>query len=180
MPARTASHKKWMIMVQTDSLDAAQTREMLTFRLGSEAYGINILKVQEIRGCDPVTPIAGTPDFIRGVIDLRGVIVPIVDMRMKFALSDTKYDASTVVIILNVARRVIGIVVDAVSDVVTFAADQIRPVPEFSAQLDTQFIMGLARLEDQMVILLDIEHLLASPDMQLTDAASLALEAAHA
>jgi purine-binding chemotaxis protein CheW len=113
--------------------------------LGNEAYGINILKVQEIRGCDPVTPIAGTPDFIRGVIDLRGVIVPIVDMRMKFALSDTTSDASTVVIILNIARRVIGIVVDAVSDVVTFAADQIRPVPEFSAQLDTQFIMGVFR-----------------------------------
>jgi purine-binding chemotaxis protein CheW len=164
-----------MSMVHTEELESAQTREMLTFRLGSEAYGINILKVQEIRGCDPVTPIAGTPEFIRGVIDLRGVIVPIVDMRMKFSLSDAQYDAFTVVIILNVARRVIGIVVDAVSDVVTFAADQIRPVPEFSAQLDTQFIMGLARLEDQMVILLDIEHLLSSPDMQLTDAATAAM-----
>ena len=166
-----------MIVVHTDSLDATQTREMLTFRLGSEAYGINILKVQEIRGCDPVTPIAGTPDFIRGVIDLRGVIVPIVDMRIKFALREAQYDAFTVVIILNVARRVIGIVVDAVSDVVTFTAEQIRPVPEFSAQLDTQFIMGLARLEDQMVILLDIEHLLSSPDMQLTAAATAALSA---
>jgi purine-binding chemotaxis protein CheW len=164
-------------MVHTEELDAAQTREMLTFRLGSEAYGINILKVQEIRGCDPVTPIAGTPEFIRGVIDLRGVIVPIVDMRKKFALKEARYDASTVVIILNVARRVIGIVVDAVSDVVTFTSEQIRPVPEFSAQLDTQFIMGLARLEDQMVILLDIEHLLASPDMQLTDAATAAMSA---
>jgi purine-binding chemotaxis protein CheW len=164
-------------MVHTDSREDAQAREMLTFRLGSEAYGINILKVQEIRGCDPVTPIAGTPDFIRGVIDLRGVIVPIVDMRMKFALSEAKYDAFTVVIILNVARRVIGIVVDAVSDVVTFTAEQIRPVPEFSAQLDTQYIMGLARLDERMVILLDIEHLLSSPDMQLTDAASAAMSA---
>jgi purine-binding chemotaxis protein CheW len=157
---------------QIAELDPTQTREMLTFRLGSEAYGINILKVQEIRGCDPVTPIAGTPDFIRGVIDLRGVIVPIVDMRMKFSLSEAQYDAFTVVIILNVARRVIGIVVDSVSDVVTFDAEQIRPVPEFSAHLDTQFIMGLARLEDQMVILLDIEHLLSSPEMQLTDSAT--------
>ena len=164
-------------MVHTDSREDAQAREMLTFRLGSEAYGINILKVQEIRGCDPVTPIAGTPDFIRGVIDLRGVIVPIVDMRMKFALSEAKYDAFTVVIILNVARRVIGIVVDAVSDVVTFTTEQIRPVPEFSAQLDTQYIMGLARLDERMVILLDIEHLLSSPDMQLTDAASAAASA---
>lgn len=163
--------------MNTSEINAVQTREMLTFRLGSEAYGINILKVQEIRGCDPVTPIAGTPEFIRGVIDLRGVIVPIVDMRMKFALSDAQYDAFTVVIILNVARRVIGIVVDAVSDVVTFTADQIRPVPEFSAALDTQFITGLARLDEQMVILLDIEHLLSSPEMQLTDAASLAMSA---
>jgi len=164
-------------MILSEELNAARSREMLTFRLGSEAYGINILNVQEIRGCDPVTPIAGTPKFIRGVIDLRGVIVPIVDMRMKFALCEAHYDDSTVVIILNVARRVIGIVVDAVSDVVTFGADQIRPVPEFSAQLDTKFIMGLARLEGQMVILLDIEHLLSSPEMQLTDAAALTFEA---
>ena len=160
-------------MTQTAAvLDPTQTHEMLTFRLGGEAYGINILKVQEIRGCDPVTPIVGTPEFIRGVIDLRGVIVPIVDMRMKFDLPEAAYDAFTVVIILNVARRVIGIVVDAVSDVVTFGADQIRAVPEFSAQLDTQFIMGLARLDEQMIILLDIEHLLSSPEMQLTDEAS--------
>ncbi len=149
-------------MTQTAAvLDPTQTREMLTFRLGGEAYGINILKVQEIRGCDPVTPIAGTPEFIRGVIDLRGVIVPIVDMRMKFDLPEAAYDAFT------------GIVVDAVSDVVTFDADQIRAVPEFSAQLDTQFIMGLARLDEQMIILLDIEHLLSSPEMQLTDEASV-------
>jgi purine-binding chemotaxis protein CheW len=154
--------------------DSAQTREMLTFRLGSEAYGINILKVQEIRGCDPVTPIAGTPEFIRGVIDLRGVIVPIVDMRIKFALPEANYDAFTVVIILNVRQRVIGIVVDAVSDVVTFGPEQIRPVPELGSQLDTRFILGLARLDEQMVILLDIEHLLSSPEMQLTDSASAA------
>jgi purine-binding chemotaxis protein CheW len=166
-----------MSTVHADVLESTQLREMLTFRLGSEAYGINILKVQEIRGCDPVTPIAGTPEFIRGVIDLRGVIVPIVDMRMKFGLSDFAYDAFTVVIILNVARRVIGMVVDSVSDVVTFDADQIRPVPEFSAHLDTQFITGLARLDDQMVILLDIEHLLSSPEMQLTDAAAAAIPA---
>jgi purine-binding chemotaxis protein CheW len=163
--------------VVIDAPGTAQTREMLTFRLGSEAYGINILKVQEIRGCDPVTPIAGTPEFIRGVIDLRGVIVPIVDMRMKFNLSEASYDAFTVVIILNVSRRVIGIVVDAVSDVVTFEEDQIRPVPEFSTALDTEFIMGLARLDDHMVILLDIEHLLSSPEMQLTDAATAAMSA---
>lgn len=163
-------------MALTAELQAVQTHEMLTFRLGSEAYGINILKVQEIRGCDQVTPIARTPDFIRGVIDLRGVIVPIVDMRVKFALADAKYDASTVVIVLNVLQRVIGIVVDGVSDVVTFAADQIRPVPEFSSAVDTEFIMGLARLEERIVILLDIERLISSPDMQLTDLTARARE----
>jgi purine-binding chemotaxis protein CheW len=168
-----------MYLGQITELSAAPSREVLTFRLGSEAYGINILRVQEIRSCDAVTPLAGMPEFIRGVIDLRGVIVPIVDMRMKFALSEAHYDDSTVVIVLNVLNRVIGIVVDAVSDVVTFAADQVRPVPEFGYQLDLQYLTGLAQLDERIVILLDIERLLANPDMQLTDAALSTLAAAH-
>lgn len=158
-------------MVHVPNNSVAALHEVLTFRLGGEIYGINILTVQEIRGCDPVTPLAGMPEFIRGVIDLRGVIVPIIDLRMKFGQSEARYDATTVVIILNVAGRVVGTVVDAVSAVVTFSDDAIRPVPEFAAQLNTQFIIGLARLEEQMVILLDIELLIASPDMQLMDAA---------
>jgi purine-binding chemotaxis protein CheW len=162
-------------MLHTDTEASAQAHEMLTFRLGTEAYGIDMLKVQEIRGCDPVTPIAGTPDFIRGVIDLRGVIVPVADMRM-FALASADDDAFTVVIILNVRGRVIGIVVDSVSDVVTFTAEQIRPVPELGARLDIRLIRGLARLDEQMVVLLDIEHLLSSPDMRLTDVAAAAAE----
>ena len=104
----------------------AEGREFLTFRLGAEEYGIEILKVQEIRGWDTPTAIAGTPQFIKGVINLRGTIVPIVDLRLKFGLGEAVYDECTVVIILNVARRVVGVVVDAVSDVITLAPQQIR------------------------------------------------------
>lgn len=145
-------------------------REFLTFRLGAEEYGIDILKAQEIRGWETPTAIANTPPFIKGVINLRGTIVPIVDMRIKFGLGDPKYDAFTVVIILSVARRVLGIVVDAVSDVMTLAAEQIRPAPEFGGTMETRFITGLGTVGERMLILVDIERLMTSDDMQLIDA----------
>lgn len=145
-------------------------REFLTFRLGGEEYGIDILKVQEIRGVDSITRIARTPDFIKGVIDLRGTIVPIVDLRVKFALDHAPYDEFTVVIILNVAGRVVGTVVDGVSDVVILAPEQIKPVPAFAAALDTRYIVGIGKLDARVVILADIERLMTSSDMQLVDA----------
>ena len=154
------------VMVNREEL-----REFLSFRLGAEEYGIDILKVQEIRGWEQPTAIANTPAFIKGVINLRGIIVPIVDLRLKFNLSEANYDEFTVVIILSVARRVVGAVVDAVSDVLTLAAQQIKPAPEFSAALETQFITGLGTIEERMLILLDIEKLMTSRDMQLVDAA---------
>lgn len=144
-------------------------REFLTFRLGAEEYGIDILKAQEIRGWETPTAIANTPEFIKGVINLRGTIVPIVDLRVKFRLGEAKYDAFTVVIILSFARRVLGIVVDAVSDVITLAAPQIRPAPEFGSALDTRFITGLGTAGERMLILVDIERLMTSDDMQLVD-----------
>ena len=142
-------------------------REVLTFRLGSESYAVDILKVQEIRGVDRVTQIPNTSEFIRGVIDLRGIIVPIVDMRMKFALDSAEYNQFTVVIILNVIDRIVGIVVDAVADVITLSDEQIRPAPELDAHGGAQYIDGLARVDDQMFILLDMERLMASSEMQL-------------
>lgn len=148
----------------------AAGREFLTFRLGAEEYGIDILKAQEIRGWETPTAIANTPPFIKGVINLRGTIVPIVDMRIKFGLGEPKYDAFTVVIILSVARRVLGIVVDAVSDVITLGTEQIRPAPEFGGQLDTRFITGLGTVGERMLILVDIERLMSSDDMQLINA----------
>ena len=152
----------------------AQMREFLSFRLGAEEYGIEILKVQEIRGWEQPTAIANTPAFIKGVINLRGIIVPIVDLRLKFNLGEAKYDEFTVVIILSVAKRVVGAVVDAVSDVLTLAPAQIKPAPEFSAALENQFITGLGTIEERMLILLDIEKLMTSRDMQLVDEAAQA------
>ena len=149
-----------------------QMREFLSFRLGAEEYGIEILKVQEIRGWEQPTTIANTPAFIKGVINLRGIIVPIVDLRLKFNLGEAKYDEFTVVIILSVAKRVVGAVVDAVSDVLSLAPAQIKPAPEFSAALETQFITGLGTIEERMLILLDIEKLMTSRDMQLVDDAA--------
>ncbi|HYF40994.1 MAG TPA: chemotaxis protein CheW [Ramlibacter sp.] len=150
----------------------APRSEFLTFKLGTEHYGIEILKVQEIRGYESPTAIANAPDFIKGVINLRGVIVPILDLRMKFRLADPRYDEFTVVIILNVAARVVGIVVDSVSDVLSLAADAIRPAPEFaSSTFDTRYITGLATVDDALLILLDIEKLMTAADMALVDSA---------
>jgi purine-binding chemotaxis protein CheW len=144
--------------------------EFLTFRLGAESYGIEILKVQEIRGYETPTTIANAPAFIKGVVNLRGVIVPILDLRVKFRLADLKYDEFTVVIILNVASRVVGVVVDSVSDVLSLGADEIKPTPEFaSTTFDTQYITGLANMEDGMLIMLDIEKLLTGSDMALVE-----------
>jgi purine-binding chemotaxis protein CheW len=145
--------------------------ELLTFTLGNEEYGIDILKVQEIRGYEAVTTIAHAPEFIKGVINLRGIIVPIVDMRIKFNLGKVSYDETTVVIVLNFANRVVGMVVDGVSDVITLKADQVKPAPEFGASLDTKYLMGLGTVDDRMIILVDIERLMTSRDMELIEAA---------
>jgi purine-binding chemotaxis protein CheW len=148
--------------------------EFLTFRLGAEEYGIDILRVNEIRGWEVPTAIAGTPEFIKGVINLRGTIVPIIDMRLKFRLASAVYNDFTVMIILRLARRVVGIVVDAVSDVLTLAPQQIRPAPDFGTALDTRFITGLGTVDERMLILVDIERLLSSEDMQRVEEVSAA------
>ena len=151
---------------------AVQGRELLTFTLGSEEYGIDILKVQEIRGYDAVTTIANTPEFIKGVINLRGIIVPIVDMRIKFKLGEVGYDETTVVIILNFANRVVGMVVDGVSDVTMLKPEEIKPAPEFGASLDTKYLRGLGTVGERMIILVDIEKLITSRDMELVELAA--------
>lgn len=143
--------------------------EYLTFVLGDEQYGLEILKVQEIRGYDTVTQIANTPDFIKGVVNLRGKIVPIVDLRIKFRLGKVEYDEFTVVIILNLSGRVVGIVVDGVSDVKALKEEQIRDVPSLVSNIDTKYIVGLATVEEQMFILVDIEQLMSSDEMALMD-----------
>jgi len=156
--------------VRNDSVPAeAGAQEFLTFALGVEEYAIDILKVQEIRGYDVVTTIANTPAFIKGVINLRGVIVPIVDMRIKFNLGRVEYNEFTVVIILNVSGRVVGMVVDSVSDVITLEPEQIKVAPQFSGTSGTDFITGIGTLAERMLILIDIEKLMLSREMGLAD-----------
>lgn len=162
----------------TSTMAASGAREYLTFILGKEEYGMDILKVQEIRGYDAVTHIANAPEFLKGVINLRGVVVPIVDMRIKFNLDNVAYDAFTVVIIINVLGRVIGMVVDGVSDVVTLPADQIKPAPEFGSSINAEYITGIGTVNEQMLILMDIERLIGSNDMQLIAVADNQLEIA--
>ncbi len=156
--------------VETQAATAAG--EYLTFTLGSEEYGIDILKVQEIRGYDAVTKIANTPDFIKGVINLRGAVVPIVDLRIKFNLGNVEYNEFTVVIILNLEKRIVGIVVDGVSDVIALSNDQIRPVPDLVSSIDTRYLAGLGNLEERMLILVDINKLMTSQEMALVDGTS--------
>ena len=148
--------------------------EYLTFRLGQEEYGIDILRVQEIRSYEQPTRLAHAPDFIKGVIDLRGVIVPIVDLRLKLHCAQAEYTDFTVVIILNVAGTVLGAVVDAVADVVALQPEAIKPAPRFQGQLDSTFVRGIATAGDRMLIVMDIESLLSSSELGLVQAAMAA------
>lgn len=159
-------------MEHSSETGVVSSSEFLTFTLGREEYGIDILKVQEIRGYETPTRIANSPAFIKGVINLRGVIVPIVDLRIKFNLGEPTYDQFTVVIILNIGRRVVGIVVDGVSDVIQLSPDNLRPAPEFGATLDTRYIVGLGTIETRMIIVVDIEQLMSSQEMALVEAAA--------
>ncbi|MBD8524712.1 chemotaxis protein CheW [Pseudoxanthomonas sp. CAU 1598] len=143
--------------------------EYLTFTLDKEEYGVDILKVQEIRGYDAVTRLPSSPNWIKGVINLRGAIIPVIDMRIKFKLGEPHYDAFTVMIILNVGGRVIGMVVDAVSDVTRLTAAQKRPAPELGGGIDARFISGIGSIDQRMLILLDIERMISSPEMALVD-----------
>ena len=150
----------------------AAAQEYLTFTLGAEEYGVDILKVQEIRGYEKPTAIANAPAFIKGVVNLRGTIVPIVDMRLKLNLGSAEYNQFTVVIILNVAGRIVGMVVDGVSDVITLTEEQMRPAPDFSASFDTQYITGLGTVDERMLILVDIAKLMSGAEMALMDGAA--------
>jgi purine-binding chemotaxis protein CheW len=147
--------------------------EFLSFRIGGEEYGIDILRVQEIRSYETPTRIASAPHFIKGVVNLRGVIVPIVDLRLKLGCESAEYNGSTVVIVLNVRGPVIGAVVDSVSDVIALAADNIKPAPQLNASVDAGYIMSIGCIKngeaERMLILTDIEALISSAEMGLMD-----------
>jgi purine-binding chemotaxis protein CheW len=146
-----------------------ETLQFLAFTLGDEEYGVDIQKVQELRGYDAVTRIANAPDFIKGVVNLRGIIVPIIDMRIKFQLGMPTYDQFTVVIILNIGHRTIGMVVDNVSDVLSLQPLEIKPAPEMGTAIDTDYLIGLGTLDSRMLILIDIDRLMSSSDIGMVD-----------
>jgi purine-binding chemotaxis protein CheW len=145
----------------------AYAGQYLTLRLGEEEYAIEILRVQEIRSYEEPTKMVNSPSFIKGVVNLRGVIVPIVDLRLKFNISKVEYNEFTVVIILKIRGAVIGAVVDAVSDVVTLKADHIKPAPQFDTGIDERFIVGIANLGERMLIVMDMESLMNNAELGL-------------
>jgi purine-binding chemotaxis protein CheW len=164
------------IGVQADNQLGKNSEQLLTFILAGEEYGVDILRVQEIKGWDSVTPIPNTPKHILGVINLRGMIVPIVDLRLRFNLDSIDYGPTTVVIMLKVKSenrtRTMGIVVDGVSDVYNLGQDAMKPAPDFGSVISVDFVKGLATVDEHMVIVLDIDHLLNSGELAMLDEAS--------
>jgi len=146
-----------------------EKEEFLSFVLGDENYALDIMSVKEIRGYESVTKIANAPTFVKGVLNLRGDIVPIVDLRMKFNIGQATYDEFTIVIMLNVNDRIVGVVVDAVSDVVKLSEQEILPPPEFGVSFDSRFLRGLATVDEKMVILVNIAALIGSDELGLID-----------
>ncbi len=167
--ARHETHRSTEQATGRAALAKAPNGEYLTFRLGAEEYGIDILRVQEIRSYEQPTRIANAPPFLKGVVNLRGVIVPIVDLRLKLGCDSAEYNHFTVVIVLNVRGRVVGAVVDSVSDVLELAGETIRPAPVMNASIDTSFITGIGSVAERMLILMDIEALMGSTEMGLMD-----------
>lgn len=155
----------------SQSVSASAMQEFLTFSLGDENYAIDILTVKEIRGYESVTKIANAPPFIKGVINLRGDIVPIVDLRIKFNVGQVTYDEFTIVIVLHIRNRIVGVVVDGVSDVVGLSKEQLRPPPDFGVAFNSRYLLGLASVNEQMIILVDINELISSEELGLFDTA---------
>jgi len=159
------------ILIGADSDPDAE--QYLTFILAKEEYGVDILRVQEIKGWDSVTPIPNTPSYIKGVINLRGTIVPIIDLRQRFSMDEIEYGPMTVVIVLKILcedrDRIMGIVVDAVSDVYDVNSEEMKPAPDFGGVVNIEFVKGLATVAEKMIIILDIDHLLSGPELSATD-----------
>ena len=162
----------------TTAMAGTVTREALVFVLAGEEYGVDILKVQEIRGYEKPTPIPSAPRFLKGVVNLRGIVVPIIDLRMKFGYADPTYDSLTVTIILRLTGRIVGVVVDSVSDAIQLADGDVKAAPDLGTLADASFIEGIATNDGRMVMLFDIEKFLSSDDLDLLGRASRS-EASH-
>lgn len=154
---------------QTDRSGAA-ARQFLTFTLGNEEYGFDLLKVQELRGYTPVTPIPNAPPHMRGVLNLRGAVVPVIGLREKLGMPGVEYDKFTVIVVVSTGRRVVGLIVDAVSDVLSLLPSAIEPPPDLGDAIDTSFITGMAKTAERLLILVDIDRLLGTTESTNTSA----------
>jgi purine-binding chemotaxis protein CheW len=157
-------------MVQLDALSSGirfgqDSGQYLTFTLGGEEYGVEILKVQEIRGYGAVTPIPKTPAEIKGVMNLRGTVIPVVDLRTKLGMADAAYTPFTVIVVVTVGTKVLGLVVDAVSDVLNIPGADVQPTPDFGPEVNARFIGGMAKATEKLVVLLDLDEILGDQDL---------------
>jgi purine-binding chemotaxis protein CheW len=164
-------------MEQLDALSsqisfATDGNQYLTFTLGQEEYGVEILKVQEIKGYSAITPIPNTPSYIKGVMNLGGTIIPVVDLRAKFGMVATEYNQFTVIIVVRVGAKVMGVIVDAVSDVLNIPTTDIQAAPDFGAQVETRFISGMAKAGEKLVVLLEIEKIIGDDELAALDMAT--------
>ncbi len=156
-------------MEQRETADyGGDVNQFLTFSLGTEEYGIDILRVQEIKGNSAITHIPNAPKHVKGVMNLRGTVVPVVDLRAKFSMEAVEYGKFSVIIVVMVGQKVSGLVVDAVSDVLNIAASEIRPAPDFGASCDTRFISGVASIGEKLAVLLEIDKLLSEEEVAVT------------
>ncbi|MFZ6818417.1 chemotaxis protein CheW [Undibacterium sp. Ji22W] len=144
-----------------------EVRQFLAFTLGLEEYGLDLLQVQELREYEKVTHIANAPAFLKGVVNLRGIIVPIMDMRIKLGFDEVTYNELTVVIILNIRGRTVGMVVDSVSDVINFGPEEVKPAPEMGTAVDADYLIGLGTIDERMIILVDIDRMMSSNEIGL-------------
>jgi purine-binding chemotaxis protein CheW len=148
-----------------------EVSQYVTFLLADEEYGVDIMKVREIIGYKGFTKIPNVTEFIKGVLNLRGAVVPVIDLRLKFGMEEKEYDKFTVIMIAEVAGKTMGIIVDAVSDVVSLNEEDIQPKPDFSADIDTDFINGMGKKEDKFIILLDIDKVLSESEIEAVEEA---------
>lgn len=146
-------------------------QQFLTFLLAEQEYGLEIFKIKEIRGYSSTTPIPGVPAHVRGVMNLRGTVLPVIDLRMKFGLDAVEYDRFTVIVIALVGEKTVGLLVDAVSDVLMISDDAIRPAPEFGASVETRFIQGMFESRERLVVALNLEQLLNEGELSVPHAA---------
>ncbi|HDP79503.1 MAG TPA: purine-binding chemotaxis protein CheW [Spirochaetes bacterium] len=146
-----------------------EERQHVTFMIGSETYGVEVLQVQEIIGMTGITHVPNTRDFMKGVINLRGMVVPVIDMRIKFTMPEKEYDSFTVIIIVEVSGRMVGMIVDSVSDVISIPVKGIQDTPHFSSRIETDFIKGIGQVEENLVIILDINKILTDEEIHEID-----------